>query len=443
MKTGLIKVWNSLSNVGVYSGLSNRDVRITRLINRFAACILILMMASFIYQTLKHLIIAGKILPHSFLMLATFAPFALVFWFNKRRNYKSARFVIIVHALINNLLWSFTNVGQEANIYTSNIILAIPIMIFFKDLKDQILLLILTHLFFVGSFYVDQNFSPFIIKDQVNPSLNIIIYATLVLFSFLMLRFFNIEINNAETKLELKNTELEDFTRVASHDMKEPLRTINSFSSLLRKRHGPELSSSASNYLSYIESGSERLNLLLKDLSSYSAINFDNLELNEVDLNKVLENVKLDLILRISDTATIIENDTLPIILGRESHMTQLFLNLISNAIKFQPKEGNQRPFISINYDTKGRHHLITVKDNGIGISKENMEKVFTKFKRLHSRKEYEGTGLGLATCKRIAELYGGDIFVESALGSGSTFKVMLPIHKNVSTREKLQLKHS
>jgi len=426
MKTRLENIWVSFSNLGVSASLSSRDIRITRLINRFSFCIIAIMLFSFTYQIFKSLIISGEILQHSFLMLATFSPFALVFLFNKYRKYNVARLVIVIYALLNNLLWTFTNVGQESNIYIANIILVIPIMIFFRKLKTQIALIVLTYVFFILSYYVDMNHPGFIIKENINENFSIVVFGTWILLSFLMLRFFINEIDTAETKLELKNTELEDFTRLASHDMKEPLRTISSFSSLMRKRHGDEIPSKASDYLEYIESGSKRLNDLLDDLSNYSMINFNDLELKEVDLNEVLRNVKMDLKLRILDTNTVIENDPLPKISGNESHMTQLFLNLISNGIKFQPKEGKKNPIISIKSESDNGFHTITFKDNGIGISKDNLSKVFTKFKKLHNRKEYEGTGLGLATCQRIAELYQGKITIESEPGIGTSFKVMI-----------------
>jgi len=378
------------------------------------------------FQVAKSLILYGQVLPHSFLMLATFSPFALVFFFNKRRKYNGARLVIILHALINNIFWTFTNVGQATNVYMANIILVIPIMIFFRELKSQVALISLTYIFFICSYQIDLNFPAYVIKEELNTSFPIVVFGTWILLSFLMLRFFINEIDSAETKLELKNIELEDFTRIASHDMKEPLRTISSFSSLMRKRHGEDLPTKASDYLEYIESGSKRLNDLLDDLSNYSMINFNDLEFQEVDLNEVLENVKMDLKLRIMDTKTIINSDPLPKISGHESHMTQLFLNLISNGIKFQPKEGSVDPVIDIKSKYENGFHIITFKDNGIGISKENISKVFTKFKKLHNRKEYEGTGLGLATCKRIVELYQGKIFVESEPGKGTSFKVLI-----------------
>ena len=426
MKKRFKEIWEKLSLVGVYSSLSSRDKRITRLINQFSLCILSLMFFSFIYQSIKHLVLSGKIMPHSYLMLLTFSPYALVFVFNHFKKYGTARFVIILHSLLINLFWTFTNIGQEANIYGANIILAIPIMIFFRAVRTQIALILLTYLFYILSYYIDQNYSAYVINNYLNPSFNVVVFGIWILLSFLMLRFFIIEIDNAEAKLESKNTELEDFARLASHDMKEPLRTISSFSSLLRKKHATELSEQASGYLNYIETGSKRLNDLLDDLSHYSRLNINHIELTEVDLNKVLKNVLMDLTARIEDSNAQIFHEELPTILAHESHMTLLFSNLITNGLKFQPKELDNKPEIRIAAKSFNGQHTISFKDNGIGIKEENISKIFKKFKKIHGKKEYEGTGLGLATCQRISELYQGSIFVTSKLGMGSIFKVVL-----------------
>ncbi len=268
---------------------------------------------------------------------------------------------------------------------------------------------------------------PAAIDSYSNPYFSVITVGVLLFLSFAMLLFFVSEMDEAEERLQNKNIELEEFSKIASHDMREPLRTISSFASLIKKKHGAEISGRGSEYLDYIEKGVSRLDNLLSDLSSYSTIDSTEEVLKDIDLNIVLDNVKDDLKTAISESGTIIFNNSLPTIKIRESQISQVFQNLLHNSIKFQSLEKNTVPEIHIENQLINGYHHITFRDNGIGIKEEYLDQIFLKFKKLHSRDKYEGTGLGLATCKRIIEKYNGEISIKSKIGEGTaiTLKFM------------------
>ena len=329
---------------------------------------------------------------------------------------------------MNHLFWTFTNVGQETNIYYANLILAIPIVIFFRNLKIQVLLIALTFILFTISYYIEMNYSGYIIKTYINPNFNIIAFGIWLTFSFLMMRFLLIEINSAEYAMSKQNSELEDFTRLASHDMKEPLRTIVSFSALLKSKYKETLPNEANEYLSFIENGAGRLNNLLDDLSAYNRLTPPIFEdLNLVNLNQIVKELISDLQKVITDTGAEITSNELPHIKINPEHIRQLFQNLITNGIKFQSETTNNNPTININYSSQEFDHEITITDNGIGIPKENIKTVFQKFNRLHSRNDFDGTGLGLATCQKIIQLYNGKISIKSKVGRGTNIIILLP----------------
>ena len=227
------------------------------------------------------------------------------------------------------------------------------------------------------------------------------------------------EAEQANIDLERKNKELEQFAYVASHDLQEPLRTTSSFVGLLQKQYHGKLDEKADKYLTYILESSGRMRVLIKNLLDYSQIG-NKKELEQVDCNKMLHNVLADLGIAINEAGADIKSDSLPVINGYATELKQLFQNLITNAIKFK-KEGAS-PEINISVHKNGSYWQFAFKDNGIGIEEKYNEKIFVIFQRLHSRTEYEGSGIGLSHCKKIVELHKGRIWVESTPGSGSTF---------------------
>lgn len=227
----------------------------------------------------------------------------------------------------------------------------------------------------------------------------------------------DLELKNKE--LELKNKELEQFAYVASHDMQEPLRTTSSFVELLQRQYQGKLDEKADKYLAFIAQSSDRMKILIKDLLDYSRIGRKK-EIMRVDCNLMLNEVVADLGKAISEANVKIKADELPVINGYPTEMKQLFQNLIMNAIKFSKKD--IPPEINISVQEKGRYWEFAFSDNGIGIEEEHQERIFIIFQRLHTRNEYKGSGIGLAHCKKIVELHGGKIWIESKPGEGTTF---------------------
>ncbi|HTA81885.1 MAG TPA: CHASE3 domain-containing protein [Bacteroidia bacterium] len=224
-------------------------------------------------------------------------------------------------------------------------------------------------------------------------------------------------------ELERKNKEIEQFAYVASHDLQEPLRTISNFSTLLTQKQKAHPDSEEREYINYIHGSAQRMSQLIFDLLEYSRIGKDADKV-PVDCDKLVSEVLTDISASIQESKAQITVKKLPVVKGF-TYLKSLFLNLISNAIKFQ-KEG-AHPVITISAIDKGNEYLFSVKDNGIGIEKTYHEKIFQIFQRLHNRTEYEGTGIGLSQCKKIVDLHGGEIWVESEPGEGSTFNFTIP----------------
>lgn len=233
----------------------------------------------------------------------------------------------------------------------------------------------------------------------------------------------NEELHLAQNRLKLANQDLQSFTSMASHDLKEPLRMMGSFSQLLRRRN-KNLDESSLEYIEYITDAAQRMTRMLNDMLSYATNtilleNFENLNTNEI-LETVQKN--LQFVINENDAKLIIEKN-LPSFKGQASLMEQVFQNLIANAIKFQ--HPNITPQINIKTETTDKNIIFKIIDNGIGIAPENRTKIFQLFKRFN--KEYEGSGIGLATCKKIVELHNGTIEFESEIGKGTTFILTFP----------------
>ena len=220
-------------------------------------------------------------------------------------------------------------------------------------------------------------------------------------------------------QLEAKNTEMEQFTYIASHDLQEPLRTVSSFAALLTRDYENKLDENGKQYLHYISQSTGRMTELIKGLLFYARIGRER-KLEVIDCNKLLAAVKEDLHSSISAANAVVSVSDLPVIEGYKMELTVLFQNLIGNALKFRKKEIN--PIVNISAKKTNGLWTFKVSDNGIGIERKNKDKIFILFQRLHNKKDYAGTGIGLAHCKKIVELHNGNIWIESIPGEGTDF---------------------
>jgi|GEM_PF-6325022 len=232
------------------------------------------------------------------------------------------------------------------------------------------------------------------------------------------------ELNQTNEKLTAANKELEQFAYIASHDLKSPLRTIGNYSSLIKRRYGHLLDENGITFLAFITDAAKHMNNLLEDIFIFSKLGKNEIEFSEVSLQEKLE-LSLKLLNgTVRSRHAKIKSDALPIVQGNPTQLYQLIQNLLDNALKFIPKD--RKPQLEIKLADEGEFYRISFRDNGIGIAENKQEEVFTIFKRLHSREEYIGTGIGLAICKKIVEGHGGRIWIESDGISGTTFHFTL-----------------
>ena len=226
-------------------------------------------------------------------------------------------------------------------------------------------------------------------------------------------------------ELKRSNEELEQFTYVASHDLQEPLRMVASFTQLLQEEYKDKLSKEANEYIYYAVDGAIRMQNLIKDLLEYSHAGKTGKPFEQVDCTIIFKQALTNLGQAIKESNAQITQDPLPTIVGDSLRLTQLFQNLIGNAIKYCD---NNPPKIHIKAECKNNNEwLFSIKDNGIGIDSKHADRIFQIFQRLHGKEKYSGTGIGLALCKKIVEQHKGTIWVESELGKGSIFYFTIP----------------
>ncbi len=238
-------------------------------------------------------------------------------------------------------------------------------------------------------------------------------------------------------KLEISNQELQDFASVAAHDLQEPLRKIQTFSDRAKIKSKDIIPSEAYDYLERVQASAKRMQVLINDLLTYSRVTTKANPFSEVSLNKIVSKVKSDLELRIEQSGGSLIMDDLPNIDADPTQMYQLFQNLISNALKFHKPDTKPVVTISANIiensviNKHGKTCEISVADNGIGFDQKYVDRIFTIFQRLHGRHEYEGTGIGLAVCRKIIDRHGGHITANSQPDHGATFVILLPVKQS------------
>lgn len=234
-------------------------------------------------------------------------------------------------------------------------------------------------------------------------------------------------------KLERSNKELQQFAYIASHDLQEPLRMVSSYLGLLEKRYKDRLDDNARDFIGYAVDGAKRMSSFIKDLLTYSRVTSQAREHVPTDMNEIISDVQRDLQVLIREKKASVEASELPEVMADPVQMHQLLQNLIGNAIKFH---GERTPEIAVNAKPAHNGYVFSVRDNGIGIEAQYFDRIFQVFQRLHDREKYEGTGIGLAICRKIVERHGGRLWVESEIGKGTTFFFTIPYNSSGSISE-------
>jgi light-regulated signal transduction histidine kinase (bacteriophytochrome) len=242
------------------------------------------------------------------------------------------------------------------------------------------------------------------------------------------------ELQKTNEQLARSNEDLTRFAYVASHDLQEPLRMIGSYAGLLAKRYHGRLDERADDYINYVVDGAKRMQTLVRDLLAYSRAGTQELKRTRVPLLSVLDDAKRNLEVAIAESRATVTHDELPTLDVDGGKLTQVFQNLLSNALKFRNPE--EPPRIHIGASVDGPCWVITIHDNGIGFDQQFSDRIFLLFQRLHQVGTYPGTGIGLAICKRIIEAHGGRISAESTPGCGTTFRFTLPDSNQVTNRD-------
>jgi len=230
-----------------------------------------------------------------------------------------------------------------------------------------------------------------------------------------------------ETELKRSNAELEQFAYVVSHDLRQPLRMITSYLGLIEQQLAGAVDDELKTFFDYATGGAKRMDKLIVDLLEYSRVGRQRGKLAPLDLSEVVAEAVQNLTVAIAEAGAVVDlAEGLPSVKGDRSELARLFQNLLGNAVKYHLPDRPCR--VEVGFRPQGRDWLLWVKDNGIGIAEKDFERAFGVFQRLVSKDSYEGTGIGLAICKKIVEHHGGRIWIESVVGEGSSFMVTLPM---------------
>jgi len=430
--------WACICSVGISEGMPEKEVKYVRFTNVIA-----LLTALAVFAYIPFSLIKGN-RELSILQGIDALCILLALLLNSLGYNRLARhtYIVIVNCfvLINSCFIGYRS-GVQDFFY---IVYIIPFLLFsVTDYKDIAFGVIVSVVFFNLYQHIYPYFNAYNLDIQSQEMIsNINLWMKFVLFgiAIYILSYYNfsteVELALTNQKLqaqaqELKrsNEDLEQFAAIISHDLKAPVRNVSGFMTILMRKYGDKLDADAMSFVELSKNSSERMAKQIDDLLSYSKLGRDLPATNTVDVNEMIKTIRMELGEKISEkSATLAIESPLPTLYNVHSSMIHhVFQNLIANGIKFNT---NEAPRIAISYTDHSTHHIFHIRDNGIGISEEYKQKVFQMFKRLHTEQEYEGTGIGLAVCKKIVDFYGGDIWMESQVGVGTSFYFSLPKHQ-------------
>ena len=449
---GIAYWWLKISSIGIHQDLSLYEKKQVQLLNRVSATFIILLIPSLI-KAFCIIDIFGILI-----ILCFYACLIITLYLNyKGKQFFSKLFFLSSLTIIScGISYAF---GKEFTIESCYISISILTLIFFDKKRDQFLLIIFILGAYLLSLYFYNNInSPLANKPflELTSSMSHFTNALLVYISITMSTKANYEYANqtdnllsqiqsksdklenqkvritkqnsslekTNYKLKSANKELNNFAYVASHDLKSPLRSTHSFLRLIQRTLGTNSKEKLNEYLDYCIDSTKHMEAVIENVLSHARLN-NKLESKPVDLEEVFKKAKKILAHIIDEKKVNIKADTLPIINGYESEFVLLFQNLIENGIKYNKNETIELYIKLINNDES--KITLCFQDNGLGIAPENQARIFEMFNRLHNQKEYEGTGIGLATCQKIVSLFSGKIWVESKLEEGSSFFVQIP----------------
>jgi signal transduction histidine kinase len=366
---------------------------------------------------------------------------ASALYFSHKKFYSVSKFMLI--GIVNIFIYiNACYIGNEANIQHFYVLINIvPFLVFrLNQVKHIAAAVTMTISWFIVYQFTYHNFVGINLPMEVQLNTKQIgTWLDFVLFAagIYMLAKNNFDVEEAlagnnqllqtqTVELKRSNEDLEQFAYIISHDLRVPLRNIINFLTLLERRHAPELKTEAKEFIGYSVSGSKRLERLIEDLLSYSKVGRNLPPTQTIETSELLKTIQFEMkdkVLR-PNHKIVVEND-MPALQNVHSTMIyHVFQNLITNGLKFNK---NEKPEVVVSVKEKKNNYVFQVKDNGIGIPMEYKNKLFQMFKRLHTEQEFQGTGMGLAICKRIVNFYKGEVWFESETGNGTSFYFSIP----------------